>query len=114
MSGDLGAGDRVICINAGPTNAPGFPEHGTPVPLVQGQVYTVRCVLELQCGPDEWLPCLFLVERETMVFSRWGEEEGYDPARFRRFDDRDIDVWLKVDVGDTHHLDVRSPVLVPA
>lgn len=44
MSYDVGDGDLVLCVNAAPNHVT-----GDPVPLVQGETYTVWGVLPFMC-----------------------------------------------------------------
>jgi hypothetical protein len=44
MSYDVGAGDLVLCVNAGPNHFT-----GGPVPLVAGETYRVLYIMEFAC-----------------------------------------------------------------
>lgn len=44
MSYDLGDGDLVLCVDASPNHVT-----GDPVPLVQGETYTVYGILPFMC-----------------------------------------------------------------
>lgn len=89
---DFKPGDEVVCVDAAPANCPGFRNDKAQVNIVVGLIYTVESVFisNTRLG-------ITLTAPETKWTMRQGGDGGYNAARFRKVQRRDISQWLETE-----------------
>jgi hypothetical protein len=109
---DFSAGERVICVDAGPLRTEDASEHACNPGLILGVVYTVAGVVPPEEPPEyeEGGWGVLLAEVEHPIDRR----VGFGPWRFRRLE-RPSDAFLTSCLKAAHEpLFTRIPVKAPA
>lgn len=86
-------GQKVVCINDGPSSFTPNAVWRDGEKIVKGIIYTVR-----RSHFFEGIPCLWLneVTRSNAARTRWGDDVGYGQWRFRPLIERKTDIGFAI------------------
>lgn len=100
-------GDEVVCVND--DGCPEITQGASYVVIrvvLDGEVYNRDCRRGVDWFNDSGEPVVWV----GGGFPFWARPEvsaGYDTARFRKIQRRDLSAWLKTAIGNTDKLDKR-------